>query len=69
MLKYKVSYVFYDDYSQEEKLNTLAAFKHKGDACLYAQSLYNTVKHYAIYYKLIVHSKKKTFLTFNLKRN
>ena len=69
MLKFKVSYVIYDDYGQEEKLDTLAAFKCKGDACLYAQSLYNTVNHYAIYYKLIVHSKNKTFLTFNLKRS
>ena len=69
MLNYKISYVFYDDYSQEEKLNTLAAFKLKGDACLYAQSIHDTVKHYDIYDKIIVHNGKKTLLTFNLKRS
>ena len=69
MLNYKVSYVFYDDFSQEEKFNTLAAFRNKGDACLYAQSIYDTVKHYDIYYKLIVHDKRKTFLAYNIERS
>ena len=70
MLKFKVSYVYYDDdYGQGEKLDTLAAFKREGDACLYAQGIHNIVKHHDIYYKLIVHSKKKTILTFNLKRS
>ncbi len=65
MLKFKVSYVYFDYYDQIEKLDTLAAFKREGDACLYAQSI-NNIKHYDIYNKIIVHKGKKTLLTYNI---
>ena len=66
MLKFRVSYGYFDTFDQQEKLDTLAAFKREGDACLYAQGLHN-IKHHDIYYKLVVHSRQGTLLTYDLR--